>query len=181
MAKKVVGKNFYLQPASRIAPKLLGKILVRKIGKKKIFVLITETEAYDGTNDRASHASRGRTKRNEAMFDEGGHWYVYFVYGMYWMLNLVCSKKNYPSAVLIRKGLVVDKNLEVLEELEGPGVLSKKLKIDRKLNTRPVSGKSGLWVEDWGIKFHQNWFTLESVSVLTMRENFGQKRDGDSL
>ena len=64
--------------------------------------MITEVEAYDGFKDKASHASRGKTERNKIMFEKAGKWYVYFTYGMHWMLNVVCGQKNYPAAILIR-------------------------------------------------------------------------------
>jgi len=64
--------------------------------------MITETEAYDGSEDKACHARAGKTKRNAPMFDEAGTIYVYFTYGMHWMLNLVTGEKDYPAAVLVR-------------------------------------------------------------------------------
>ena len=67
--------------------------------------MITEVEAYDGFNDKASHASAGKTKRNKIMFGEAGKWYVYFTYGMHWMLNIVVGPKNYPAAILIRSAV----------------------------------------------------------------------------
>ena len=64
--------------------------------------MITEVEAYDGPRDKASHASRGLTPRNAPMFGEAGRFYIYFTYGMHWMLNIVTGKRGYPAAVLIR-------------------------------------------------------------------------------
>ena len=104
--------------------------------------MITEVEAYDGHKDKASHASRGLTERNKVMFGEAGHWYVYFTYGMHWILNIVTSPQGYPAAVLLRG----------VKEINGPGKLTRDLKIDNKLNSKAISEKSGLWVEDRGVQ-----------------------------
>ncbi len=134
--------SFFGRPALVVARDLLGKYLVRQIGKKKIAGLITETEAYIGPHDLASHSSKGRTKRTEIMFKEGGHWYVYFVYGMHYMVNVVTDGADYPSAVLIRG----------VERVSGPGRVAKHFKINKKLNGTLVGKKSGLWIEDRGLK-----------------------------
>ncbi len=102
--------------------------------------MITGTEAYDGPYDLAYHASRGRTTRTEVMFGPAGHWYVYFIYGMYDMLNIVTGPKGYPSAVLIRAA----------GPYFGPARLTKELKIDGTLNGKPLNKTNGLWVEDRG-------------------------------
>ena len=103
--KKVLTKKFFERSALKVAPELLGKYLCVSSSLRrrtsKCF-MITEVEAYDGPKDKASHASRGRTLRNEPMFGEAGRWYVYFTYGMHWMLNIVTGPKDYPAAVLIR-------------------------------------------------------------------------------
>lgn len=125
-----------------MARELLGKYLVRKIGNKEIALMITETEAYDGFRDGASHARRGQTPRNTPMFEEAGRAYVYFTYGMHWMLNLTCGKVGYPAAVLIRGA----------GEVVGPARLTRALGIDKTLNTLPLTKKTGLWVEGRGVR-----------------------------
>lgn len=121
-----------------MAKELLGKKLCRKIGNKTICLTITETEAYIGPHDLACHSSKGRTARTEPMFAEAGTIYVYFVYGMHYMLNIVTEEKEYPAAVLIR-GVV---------GVNGPGRVAKHLHIDKMLNGKMLSKKSGLWIED---------------------------------
>src|SRR6185436_20546414 len=121
--KKVLARKFFERNALTVARELLGKYLVRKVGQKTVAYKITEVEAYIGPHDLASHASKGRTKRTEVMFGHPGHWYVYLIYGMYEMLNIVTDKFNYPSAVLIRG----------VEGVSGPGRLTKTLKITRAL------------------------------------------------
>lgn len=145
MANKVLSQKFFNQPTLKVAQNLLGKFLVHKLRNKKIALMITEVEAYDGFNDMASHASRGKTERNKIMFGEAGKFYVYFTYGMHWMLNIVCGPKDYPAAILIRAA----------GGINGPARLTKFLKIDKKFNGLAANKKTGLWFEDRGIKFNK--------------------------
>jgi len=125
-----------------LARSLLGKVLVRTTAAGRHACIITEVEAYDGENDRACHASKGRTARTEVMYQAGGVWYVYLCYGMHEMLNLVTGRADYPAAVLIRG----------VAGINGPGRLTRQLHIDRKLNGRPALPASGLHLEDNGIE-----------------------------
>jgi len=144
--RKVLPQKFFNQPVLKIAQNLLGKFLVRKFRSKEISLIIIEIEAYNGFNDKASHASRGRTERNKVMFDEAGKWYVYFTYGMHWMLNIVTGAKNYPAAVLIRAA----------GNINGPAKLTKYLKIDKKFNGLTANRETGLWFEDRGVKIKKS-------------------------
>jgi len=97
-----IDKSFYLQSVTDAARNLLGKYLV-KFEKSEILAgKIVETEAYDYKFDEASHSFKGKTKKNEVMFEEGGKLYIYFTYGMYFCANVVTGRKDYGSAVLIR-------------------------------------------------------------------------------
>jgi DNA-3-methyladenine glycosylase len=138
--KKVLGQEFFDRKTLKVARDLLGKVLVRKIGKELSLEIITEVEAYVGPHDLACHSSRGKTKRNEIMFREAGTIYVYFTYGMHWMLNIVTEENDFPAAVLIRS----------TENISGPARLTKALKIDKKLNGKKLGKRSGLWIEDNG-------------------------------
>lgn len=103
-------------------------------------VRIVETEGYCGSEDLACHASKGRTARTEVMFGAAGHAYVYLVYGLHHMLNIVTQAEGYPAAVLIR---AVEH-----EKGNGPAKLTKLLHINNTLNTLPVFTKqSNLWLE----------------------------------
>ena len=103
VSKMRLSREFYARNTVKVARDLLGKTLVRKIGKKTISGVITETEAYRYNDDPASHAFRSMTERNKAMFGEVGHAYVYFTYGMYYCVNAVAKSKNFQAgAVLIR-------------------------------------------------------------------------------
>ena len=135
---RILPPSFFSRPVLTVAEELLGKYLVA--GSESH--MITEVEAYDGPEDRACHGCRGRTPRTEPMFGPGGHWYIYFIYGMYWMLNIVTNEPGYPAAVLIRG----------VEGFDGPGKLTKALKIDKRFNGMPAAESTGLWIEDRGVK-----------------------------
>lgn len=139
-------KDFYNRPTLTVAKELLGKYLVRVINGKKIYAQITETEAYIGEEDLASHARFGKTKRNEVMYGHPGIWYVYLIYGMYWMLNVVTENHGRPAAVLIRAVLSEDG-----ESYNGPGKLTKFLKINKSFNSQSAS-IGDLYIEDRGVK-----------------------------
>ena len=135
-------KSFFIRDVLEVAPDLLGKYLVRKHEDGRIEkYLITEVEAYRGEKDLACHASKGRTTRTEIMYNDGGHIYVYLVYGMYWMLNIVTAEKDTPQAVLIRG----------VKGFDGPGKLTKNLSIDKSFYGEDLNTSDRLWIED-GIK-----------------------------
>ena len=130
-----LSKKFYNRKTLTVARELLGKYLVRRMGRKTIVGMITETEAYCGIKDLACHASKGRTKRTEVMFGPAGHAYVYLIYGMYHCLNIV-TKEN-GGAVLIRG----------LEGIEGPGKICRDLKINKNMNGADITKSQKLWME----------------------------------
>ena len=141
-----MSKKFFERGAPVVAQDLIGKYLVRKERGKESASMITEVEAYEGHEDKASHASKGKTKRTEVIFGFAGVFYIYLVYGMYEMLNIVTGAKGYPSAVLIRG----------VKKINGPGRLTKNLNISRALHGKKVARESGLWIEDRGEKVSKN-------------------------
>lgn len=131
-------KDFFNRPVVEVARDLLGmNLCVRQKKDQVIKMTINETEAYDGEEDLACHASKGKTPRNQVMYGEPGVIYLYLCYGMHWLLNIVCEKKGYPAAVLLRGTL----------EVNGPGRLTKKLGIDGQLNRKRAVYSNGLWFE----------------------------------
>jgi len=147
--KKIIREKFFDRDTSIVAQDLVGKFLVRKIGKKKTAVMITETEAYDGFYDKASHGSRGRTKKSEEMFFNPGFFYIYLCYGVHFMLNIVTREENYPAAVLLRGAVGENRH----RPLDGPGKITKFLQITGALNQQKAAVVSGLWFEDRGVEF----------------------------
>src|SRR3954454_9931542 len=124
-------RSFFSRPAIDLAPALIGKILVRRWRGTELRARIVETEAYVGEHDLACHASKGRTGRTEVMFGEAGHAYVYFIYGMYDMFNIVTGETGVAEAVLVRAAEALD---EWQADLSGPGKLARAMEITRKEN-----------------------------------------------
>jgi DNA-3-methyladenine glycosylase len=151
-----VPRSFYEQNTLDVARQLLGKYLVRKHPDGTTVGRIVETEAYCGPEDKACHASRGRTPRTEIMFGQAGHAYVYFIYGFHYMLNIVTEGTDFPAAVLIRavepvRGMALMKKRRGTQEARhlasGPGKLCEAFAIDRTLNGSDMCG-GVLYVED---------------------------------
>jgi DNA-3-methyladenine glycosylase len=147
----VLGRNFYDRRSSEVAKDLVGKILVRVLESDGRILegIIVETEAYGGMHDPASHAYRGKTKRNEVMIGPPGRAYVYFIYGFHYCLNIVTNPgRSGAGAVLIRAAVplsgidTLEKNrgTKVLSELaSGPGKLCQAFEIDLSLNGSDVT------------------------------------------
>jgi DNA-3-methyladenine glycosylase len=135
-------REYFTRDVLDVAPDMIGKFICLKLsGGDTGRFKITEVEAYRGTEDKACHASKGRTARTEIMFQEGGRLYIYLIYGMYQMLNIVTGEKDNPQAVLIRG----------LEGLKGPGVLTRSLGIDKSFNGEDLVTSERIWIEDAGI------------------------------
>jgi DNA-3-methyladenine glycosylase len=139
-----VGRAFYERPAAEVAPDLIGKILVRRTRGVERRARIVEAEAYVGAHDLACHSSRGRTQRTEVMFGRGGHAYVYLIYGMYEMLNIVVSVAGDPQAVLIRAAEPVGWKAD----LSGPGKLTRALRISWSQNGLDLTGDELFLLDD---------------------------------
>lgn len=155
-------RDFFTRPTLTVARELLGHRLVRESEGQRSSGLIVETEAYIGPHDTASHASKGRTTRTEIMFGPAGYTYVYFIYGMYHMLNLTTEQPDFPAAVLIRaihpqEGVELMRArrqkpgglpLKMTALTNGPGKLCQALDIDSRLNRRDVTLGQALWLEE---------------------------------
>ena len=144
--------SFYLQDTVTVARSLLGCVLWRRIGRAVLAARLVETEAYLGANDAASHARRGlRSARNESMYLEGGHAYVYFTYGMHWCLNVVTQEADIAEAVLLR-GAEPLRGIESMRKrrpkakrdcdlMNGPGKICSALAIDKSLDGESLRGE----------------------------------------
>ena len=150
-------REFYLQDTVTVARALLGCTLCRRVGRTLLAARLVETEAYLGANDMASHARRGlRSARNESMYLEGGHAYVYFTYGMHWCMNVVTQEADIAEAVLLR-GAEPLRGIQSMRKrrpkarrdrdlTNGPGKLCAALSIDENLDGVPLDGDL-LWLE----------------------------------
>jgi DNA-3-methyladenine glycosylase len=153
--------DFYLQDTVTVARALLGCTLWRRIGRTLLAARLVETEAYLGANDMASHARRGlRSARNESMYLQGGHAYVYFTYGMHWCMNVVTQEADIAEAVLLR-GAEPVKGIESMRKrrpkakrdrdlMNGPGKLCAALSIDENLDGVRLDGDL-LWLEEGSV------------------------------
>lgn len=142
MANKL-SDTFFQRDVLEVAPDLLGKILVRRFENGEIFrYRITDVEAYRGEEDRACHAWRGKTPHTEIMYDQGGKIYVYLIYGIYWLLNIVTGMQDCPQGVMIRG----------VEGINGPGRVGRELKLDKSFRGESIGNNQRLWIEDNGDK-----------------------------
>tara|TARA_B100001245_G_scaffold201032_1_gene161031 strand:+ start:1991 stop:2548 length:558 start_codon:yes stop_codon:yes gene_type:complete len=154
----ILPRRFYVSDTKKVARDLLGKTLVRKVGKRVLSGIIIETEAYKGKNDPASHSSRKKTERNKIMFGEVGRAYVYFTYGMHYCFNVVAKKEEDESgAVLIRaiqpiqgiKHMIKNRKTNVVSNLaNGPGKLTQAMQITLKEYNLDLTKNSSLFIVD---------------------------------
>ncbi|KJK42838.1 MULTISPECIES: DNA-3-methyladenine glycosylase [unclassified Streptomyces] len=145
-----LSRSFFDRPVLTVAPDLLGRTLVRNTEEGPLELRITEVEAYEGESDPGSHAYRGRTARNASMFGPPGHAYVYFIYGMWFSLNLVCGPPGHASGVLLRAGeittgadLAAKRRVSARRPSElakGPARLATALDVDRSLDGTDLCG-----------------------------------------
>lgn len=160
--------NFYSRPVLDVTRSLLGTRLVRVIDDQRISGYITECEAYAGESDLACHARAGRTPRTEVMYGPPGHAYIYFIYGMHWMLNIVAEPEGSPSAVLIR-AILPDEGLDQIaarrgkanprDWTNGPARLCQALAIDGRLNGTDLTDPGA------GLVIEQGWPVPESCVI----------------
>ncbi len=151
-------RSFYTKPTLQLAHDLLGGILVRRYNGARLAGIIVEAEAYIGEDDLACHAHVGHTARNDVMYGKPGVAYVYFTYGMHWMLNVVSEIEGSPAAVLIRALEPID-GIDVMRQhrgprpvadlCNGPAKLTQALRIDRACNGVNLCDRKGdLWIEN---------------------------------
>ena len=136
-----LGEAFFHRDCLEVAPELVGKLLVRQLPDGTVLrERIAETEAYRGTEDLACHASKGKTPRNQILWQKSGTIYVYLCYGIHSLLNVITGEENQPQGVLLRAGTVHD----------GPGRLTKYLQVTKALNGGSFLTSEALWFEDDG-------------------------------
>lgn len=150
-------RTFYERDTIRVAKELLGKVLVRRLGPVCLEGIIVETEAYRGRDDAASHAYRGPTKRNQVMFGEPGHAYVYFTYGMHYCLNVTAEPAGQPGAVLIRAAEPIRgiaemmsrrKKRRVKDLANGPAKVTQAFAVTKALNGHDLTSGRKLYIAE---------------------------------
>lgn len=152
-------RSFFNRPTLAVAEELVGCGVTVTTSGTPVTYRITETEAYDGPLDLASHAARGKTVRNAVMFRDAGYLYVYLCYGIHWLLNVVTGPAEYPAAVLIRGVETIDG----VHHFNGPGKLTKALGVDGRFNGLLVSKKIGLWFEP--LPLPPNWTVITTPRI----------------
>ena len=156
--------EFFHRPCLEVSRDLVGKILVHQTADGELRLRISETEAYCGEADSACHVHKGRTKRNEVLYDKAGTVYVYLCYGIHWLLNIVTGEEEQPQAVLIRACV----------DAPGPGRLTKKLSITGELNRKSILDTEDFWIEDDG-------FRCEIVTDKRVGIGYASQEDQDKL
>lgn len=154
MPSPILPPEFYDRPTLTVARQLLGMRLVRLLDGVRLSGIITEAEAYIGEEDQGCHAKAGLTARTKVMYGSPGQAYVYFTYGMHWMLNAVTEAEGFPAAVLLRairpqEGLELISSNRQGRDTNGPAKLTQALAITREFNGCSLcSPSSGLWIEE---------------------------------
>lgn len=144
MMNKKLNYDFFHRDALTVAGELAGKIIARKLPDGTIIrIRITETEAYCGEEDKACHASKGRTPRTELLYGKAGIIYIYLCYGIHWLMNVITGEEGHPEGVLLRAG----------EGYSGPAKLTKAIAADKRFNGLSICDSEEIWLEDDGKRF----------------------------
>ena len=171
---KIVPRTFYERDTVKVARDLLGKNLIRTIGKQTISGIITETEAYRYSDDPSSHAYRGLTERNKAMFGQVGRAYVYFTYGMYFCFNVVARNYNFAAGAVLIRGLNPEKGIAIMKKnrktnkisnlANGPAKLTQALNINKKQYGVDLAKKTELYITS-GLDKKKKIFASERIGI----------------
>ena len=171
---KTIPRTFYERDTVKVARDLLGKNLIRTIGKQTISGIITETEAYRYSDDPSSHAYRGLTERNKAMFGQVGRAYVYFTYGMYFCFNVVARNHNFAAGAVLIRGLNPEKGIGIMEKnrktnkisnlANGPAKLTQALNINKKQYGVDLAKKTELYITS-GLDKKKKIFASERIGI----------------
>ena len=171
---KIVPRTFYERDTVKVARDLLGKNLIRTIGKQTISGIITETEAYRYSDDPSSHAYHGLTERNKAMFGQVGRAYVYFTYGMYFCFNVVARNHNFAAGAVLIRGLNPEKGIAIMKKnrktnkisnlANGPAKLTQALNINKKQYGVDLAKKTELYITS-GLDKKKKMFASERIGI----------------
>ena len=173
-------RSFFAQPTLQAARQLLGARLVRLENNRRLSGYITEVEAYRGEEDLGCHAKAGRTPRTHIMYGPPGHAYVYFTYGMHWMLNFVTEPEDFPAAVLLR-GIFPTEGIERIASrrqgqpshlwTDGPAKICRALNIDKRLNGADLCAPDAVLFIESGLTIPDSSVTIgPRVGLYTVPE-----------
>ncbi len=170
----ILPRTFYSRDTIIVAKSLLGKKLVRKIGKHEISGIIIETEAYRHRDDPASHAFRKITERNKVMFDEVGKAYVYFTYGMHYCFNVVARNSKFEAGAVLIRAIEPEKGIEIMEKnrgmkhsgklTDGPAKLTQALGITKEHYGVDLTSDSELFIVE-GVKIHEKIISSPRIGI----------------
>lgn len=180
-------RSFYNRPTLEVARDILGKVIVYRTSRMALASRIVEVEAYIGPDDPACHAARGRTERTEVMFGPPGHAYIYFIYGMYYCLNVVTERRGYPAAVLVRAAEPIGDwqlarrpaTVSPHTLLSGPGKICRAYGLTKTQNGLDLTGER-LYIEDRGLAPRKIAQT-ERIGIRQARDRLWRFVDSDSL
>jgi DNA-3-methyladenine glycosylase len=167
-------REFYLQDTVTVAKNLLGKRVIRKIGRQEISGIITETEAYRHKDDSASHAFRKITERNKVMFGDVGMAYVYFTYGMHYCFNVVAKHPKIKAGAVLIRAIEPEKGIKIMQEnrkitnlknlTNGPAKLTQALEITKEHYGIDLTKNSKLFITE-GIKKSKKISTRPRIGI----------------
>jgi DNA-3-methyladenine glycosylase len=170
----ILPRTFYSRDTITVAKNLLGKKIVRKIGKNEISGIITETEAYRHKDDPASHAFRKITDRNKVMFEEVGTSYVYFTYGMHYCFNIVARDSKFEAGAVLIRAIKPKKGIKIMEKnrgiknskklTDGPAKLTQALEITKKHYGLDLTTNSELFITD-GVKIYDKIISSPRIGI----------------
>ena len=173
-------RKFYARDTTIVAQELLGKRIVRKIGREIISGIITETEAYGHKDDSASHAFRRKTERNRAMFEEVGRSYVYFTYGMYFCFNVVARSPRVDAGAVLIRAIHPEKGIEIMKKnrrknseknlVNGPAKLTQALDITKKHYGLDLTSNKELYITE-GLKKRKKIIVNSRIGIQTALDN----------
>jgi DNA-3-methyladenine glycosylase len=159
-------RDFFERDPVLVGKELLGNVLIRKIGDQRIAGIITETESYGDANDLASHARFGVTKRNKIMYEKAGLLYVYHIYGIFYLSNIICEKEGKAGAVLLRSAEIIEGKELAMENLSkskfvmpnqnsavGPGIFSIAIGLEKTDNYTDIINSEEIFIEKKNGKF----------------------------
>ena len=170
----ILPREFYLQDTVTVAKNLLGKRIIRKIGRQEISGIITETEAYRHKDDSASHAFRKITERNKVMFGDVGMAYVYFTYGMHYCFNVVAKHPKIKAGAVLIRAIEPEKGIKIMQEnrkigtlknlTNGPAKLTQALEITKEHYGIDLTKNSKLFIAE-GIKKSKKISTRPRIGI----------------